>query len=113
MPPLAGVVDPRFHVTTFGPLPAGAESTLAEVASGHSVPSVAAGLGESALAVKVYSPRSPSVQSQTKFSGTAAVTVVLAGGRRVQSAAPPLTPRSDGETAVTVPVLTLTLSVTV
>src|SRR6516165_4344289 len=103
----AGVVAPRPHVTTFGPLPGGAESTLAEVAVGQSVVSALS----LALALNVYSPRSSSVQSHTKLT-PAVVTFAVVGGRSVQSAVPPLLPRSDGETLLTVPLPTLTLSVT-
>src|SRR3954454_20560066 len=96
-PPTGGVLLPRLQVTTFGPPPADA-STLDELASGQLVHPPAS----SAPALQTYSPRSGSVQAQVKLApGPAAGTLALAGVGPLQVAAPPLMPRSDGETLVT------------
>src|SRR3954451_7117394 len=106
-PPTGGVLLPRLQVNTFGPPPADA-STLDELPSGQLVVAAAS----SAPALKTYSPRSVSVQDQVKLTpAPAAGTLALAGVGPLQVAAPPLMPRSDGETLLTA-VLLFTFRVT-
>src|SRR5947208_1208258 len=107
-PPTAAVLLPRFHATTLAPPPA-ADSTLAELAEGHSV--VAA--GSAAAALKVYSPTSLSVQDQTKFTPPPPPgTLAAVGDGPAHEKPPPPAATSVGDTLLTA-VLLFTLSVTV
>src|SRR6187431_3332093 len=96
-PGTAAVLLPRFQVTTFGPPPA-TERTLAELAPGQLVVAAAS----SASALNTYSPRSSNVHVQTKFTpAPPAGTFARAGVGPEQTAEPPLTPRSEGESLLT------------